>query len=360
MLEHFPSPYTVKFTTKTSAPADAQAVSVVASVILDKLIGVDVTKKVSVSRNAKLQPAATTPAKQNGQGTQQGQQAYVGHDDKPGQVWLQSQKHQQSRHQQQSREQHQSSKQQQSRDQAQNGQHQDRQSQQARAGKHEPSVTAQQPLSSRLNQLLSSKPGPMAGSAATTAAATRRSSAQRTSDQRRQPVRQSHATSSLAQDSYITASAQPDACRNLGAGRSGQASAAYSSAAFDTSTDAVPDICHSTNCNELGISGHSECYTSDAERHHQTWASFQSRSSLAKDTQAAADAQGHSCAEMAAGGSLPAVSGKPGKAKRRLLNNVFTLPYDAPAKPRQELAQSSDRSMGQSGSDKAKKVPAQV
>ena len=61
LLEQFPSPYTAKFATRSSLPADSAAVHVVASVILDRLIGLDITKKVSVPRTAKLQsglPAA--------------------------------------------------------------------------------------------------------------------------------------------------------------------------------------------------------------------------------------------------------------------------------------------------------------
>ncbi|KAA6419380.1 MAG: putative ATP-dependent DNA helicase HFM1-like [Trebouxia sp. A1-2] len=55
VLEHFPSPYTVKFVTKNPVPADVQAVRVVASVILDKLIGLDVTKVVTIPKTANLQ-----------------------------------------------------------------------------------------------------------------------------------------------------------------------------------------------------------------------------------------------------------------------------------------------------------------
>ena len=55
VLEHFPSPYTVKLATRSSAPPDAPALNIVASVILDQLIGLDVTKKVTVPRTAKLQ-----------------------------------------------------------------------------------------------------------------------------------------------------------------------------------------------------------------------------------------------------------------------------------------------------------------
>lgn len=54
VLESFPSPYSVKFTTKEPLPADASALHVVASVILDKLLGLDVTKKVTVPRTATL------------------------------------------------------------------------------------------------------------------------------------------------------------------------------------------------------------------------------------------------------------------------------------------------------------------
>ena len=54
VLESFPSPYCVKFTTKEPLPADASALHVVASVILDKLLGLDVTKKVTVPRTANL------------------------------------------------------------------------------------------------------------------------------------------------------------------------------------------------------------------------------------------------------------------------------------------------------------------
>jgi len=55
VLEHFPSPYTVKFVTKNPVPADVQAVQVVASVILDKLIGLDVTKVSTIPKTANLQ-----------------------------------------------------------------------------------------------------------------------------------------------------------------------------------------------------------------------------------------------------------------------------------------------------------------
>lgn len=55
VLEQFPSPYTAKFATRAPLPADSPAVHVVASVILDRLIGLDVTKKVTVPRTAKLQ-----------------------------------------------------------------------------------------------------------------------------------------------------------------------------------------------------------------------------------------------------------------------------------------------------------------
>ncbi len=55
VLEHFPSPYTVKFVTKNPVPADVQAVRVVASVILDKLIGLDVTKMSTIPKTANLQ-----------------------------------------------------------------------------------------------------------------------------------------------------------------------------------------------------------------------------------------------------------------------------------------------------------------
>ncbi len=55
VLEHFPSPYTVKFVTRNPVPADVQAVRVVASVILDKLIGLDVTKVVTIPKTANLQ-----------------------------------------------------------------------------------------------------------------------------------------------------------------------------------------------------------------------------------------------------------------------------------------------------------------
>ena len=62
VLEQFPSPYTAKFATRSPLPADSAAVHVVASVILDRLIGLDITKKVTVPRTAKLQnglPAAS-------------------------------------------------------------------------------------------------------------------------------------------------------------------------------------------------------------------------------------------------------------------------------------------------------------
>ena len=55
VLEHFPSPYTVKLATRGPAPPDASAVNIVASVVLDRLIGLDITKKVTVPRTAKLQ-----------------------------------------------------------------------------------------------------------------------------------------------------------------------------------------------------------------------------------------------------------------------------------------------------------------
>ncbi|DBB06327.1 TPA: Sec63 [Trebouxia sp. C0004] len=55
VVEHFPSPYTVKFATRNPVPADVQAVRVVASVILDKLIGLDVTKVVTIPKTANLQ-----------------------------------------------------------------------------------------------------------------------------------------------------------------------------------------------------------------------------------------------------------------------------------------------------------------
>ena len=55
VLEHFPSPYTVKFVTRNPVPADVQAVTVVASVILDKLIGLDITKMVAIPKTANLQ-----------------------------------------------------------------------------------------------------------------------------------------------------------------------------------------------------------------------------------------------------------------------------------------------------------------
>lgn len=58
VLEHFPSPYTVKFVTRNPVPADVQAVRVVASVILDKLIGLDVTKVVIIPKTANLQCVA--------------------------------------------------------------------------------------------------------------------------------------------------------------------------------------------------------------------------------------------------------------------------------------------------------------
>ena len=61
VLEQFPSPYTAKFATKAPLLADSAAVHVVASVILDRLTGLDVTKQVTVPRTAKLQtgqPAA--------------------------------------------------------------------------------------------------------------------------------------------------------------------------------------------------------------------------------------------------------------------------------------------------------------
>lgn len=62
VLEQFPSPYTARFATRSSLPADSAAVHVVASVILDRLIGLDITRKVTVPRTAKLQtglPAAS-------------------------------------------------------------------------------------------------------------------------------------------------------------------------------------------------------------------------------------------------------------------------------------------------------------
>ena len=55
VLEHFPSPYTVKFVTKNPVPADVQAVRVVASVILDRLIGLDVNKMSTIPKTANLQ-----------------------------------------------------------------------------------------------------------------------------------------------------------------------------------------------------------------------------------------------------------------------------------------------------------------
>ena len=55
VLEHFPSPYTVKFATRNPVPADVQAVTVAASVILDKLIGLDVTRVVTIPKTANLQ-----------------------------------------------------------------------------------------------------------------------------------------------------------------------------------------------------------------------------------------------------------------------------------------------------------------
>ena len=54
VLESFPSPYSVKCITKAPLPPGAPALHVVASVILDKLTGLDVTKKVTVPRTAVL------------------------------------------------------------------------------------------------------------------------------------------------------------------------------------------------------------------------------------------------------------------------------------------------------------------
>lgn len=54
VLESFPSPYSVKCITKAPLPPEAPALHVVASVILDKLMGLDVTKKVTVPRTAVL------------------------------------------------------------------------------------------------------------------------------------------------------------------------------------------------------------------------------------------------------------------------------------------------------------------
>ncbi len=67
VLEHFPSPYTVKFATRSPLPADAQAVTVVTSVLLDRLIGLDATKKLIVPKTAKLQSVA--PSSTEGQQT---------------------------------------------------------------------------------------------------------------------------------------------------------------------------------------------------------------------------------------------------------------------------------------------------
>ena len=55
VLEHFPSPYTVKFVTKNPVPADVPAVQVVASVILDRLIGLNVTRVTTIPKTANLQ-----------------------------------------------------------------------------------------------------------------------------------------------------------------------------------------------------------------------------------------------------------------------------------------------------------------
>ena len=55
VLEHFPSPYTVKFVTKNPVPADVAAVQVVASVILYRLIGLDVTRVTTIPKTANLQ-----------------------------------------------------------------------------------------------------------------------------------------------------------------------------------------------------------------------------------------------------------------------------------------------------------------
>lgn len=65
VLERFPSPYSVRCTTKEPLQPDAPALHVIASVILTNLMGLDVTKKVTIPRTAQLGNAAV-PQGQHG------------------------------------------------------------------------------------------------------------------------------------------------------------------------------------------------------------------------------------------------------------------------------------------------------
>ena len=72
VLETFPSPYTVTCITKDALPANCRAHDVVASVILDKLLGFDITKTMVVPKTAMLgQPGSE--AQQHAQSQQQQQ-----------------------------------------------------------------------------------------------------------------------------------------------------------------------------------------------------------------------------------------------------------------------------------------------
>ena len=306
-----------------------------ASVILDKLIGLDVTKKVSVPRNASLHSASATQQQNNTQqhssneGRQQGLQAESRHADRQ--------------------------------------KHLERQfvtdksvtepyitetpAAKPPVAKHQPVSLAQcrvQPPPAPTSQL----PAPK-GVAATCSLVSKAAPAAVLPDQscdsrHKQFTRQAQHHVNAKMHDYRTA--QPGYHANLAAGFRARAAAQHDPYNSANSMYA-PDDSHTDLCNPRQFMT-ADDDDSNAAGQHKSAASAPGNTNVI-GFQAAANVPTNIAGQGAANGRASAGAQNPAKTKRRLLSNVFTVPYAPPAKTTQVAGKSAAVGGGQEMSSRA-------